>query len=248
MPSIVENAESFIRQLLTEKLSADHRFHDLQHTLSVRDAALLLGRMRQLPEDQLQILTLASLLHDTGFTKQYQDHETASRQIAEAFLEEQGFDAGQISQVLQLIEATRPTRLPQTPLEELIRDADLNNLGKSGYGDTIDNLRHEWEIFLDRAYTDEEWYKENTRFLEQHRFFTPEARQLFGDQKASNLKKTKKKAEKAAQSAAVVNRISESKPAQMILKTALRNHIDLTSIADNKANIMLSINALIITI
>ena len=34
----------------------------------------------------------------------------------------------------------------------------------------------------------------------------------------------------------------------MMFKTALRNHIDLTSIADNKANMMLSINALIITI
>ena len=32
-----------------------------------------------------------------------------------------------------------------------------------------------------------------------------------------------------------------------MFKTALRNHIDLSSIADNKANIMLSVNALIIT-
>ena len=32
-----------------------------------------------------------------------------------------------------------------------------------------------------------------------------------------------------------------------MFKTALRNHIDLSAIADNKANIMLSVNALIIT-
>lgn len=39
-----------------------------------------------------------------------------------------------------------------------------------------------------------------------------------------------------------------SSNARMMFKTTLRNHIDLTNIADGKANIMLSINALIITI
>ena len=34
----------------------------------------------------------------------------------------------------------------------------------------------------------------------------------------------------------------------MMFKTSLRNHIDLSNLADNKANIMLSINAIIITI
>ena len=33
-----------------------------------------------------------------------------------------------------------------------------------------------------------------------------------------------------------------------MFKTALRNHLDLSNLADNKANIMLSVNALIITI
>lgn len=44
------------------------------------------------------------------------------------------------------------------------------------------------------------------------------------------------------------NTISTSKTAQTQLKTTLRNHIDLSAIADNKANIMLSVNAIVITI
>jgi hypothetical protein len=42
--------------------------------------------------------------------------------------------------------------------------------------------------------------------------------------------------------------IASSKSAQTQLKTSLRNHIDLSAIADNKANMMLSINAMILTI
>ncbi|MFK7806772.1 MAG: Pycsar system effector family protein [Saprospiraceae bacterium] len=58
----------------------------------------------------------------------------------------------------------------------------------------------------------------------------------------------KKKKDKKENKKKATNSLNSSKSAQMIFKTALRNHIDLTSIADNKANIMLSINALIITI
>ena len=43
------------------------------------------------------------------------------------------------------------------------------------------------------------------------------------------------------------NTIATNKSAQTQFKTALRNHIDLSSMADNKANMMLSVNALIIT-
>ncbi len=42
--------------------------------------------------------------------------------------------------------------------------------------------------------------------------------------------------------------IQNSRSAQMMFKTALRNHLDLSTLADNKANIMLSVNALIITV
>lgn len=43
-----------------------------------------------------------------------------------------------------------------------------------------------------------------------------------------------------------INTISNSKSAQNQFKTALRNHIGLSSMADNKANNMVSINGLII--
>ena len=56
-------------------------------------------------------------------------------------------------------------------------------------------------------------------------------------------KKKKKKNKKESKSL-----VDSSKGAQVMFKTALRNHIDLTNIADNKANIVLSINAIIITI
>ncbi len=62
--------------------------------------------------------------------------------------------------------------------------------------------------------------------------------------KVKKEKKGKKKKKKKSSGGLVDN----SKGAQVMFKTALRNHIDLTNIADNKANIILTINAIIITI
>jgi len=58
-------------------------------------------------------------------------------------------------------------------------------------------------------------------------------------------KKEKKNKKKKKDSGGLVD---NSKGAQVMFKTALRNHIDLTNIADNKANIILTINAIILTI
>ena len=59
--------------------------------------------------------------------------------------------------------------------------------------------------------------------------------------KKEKIKKKKKKNDSGGL-------VDNSKGAQVMFKTALRNHIDLTNIADNKANIILIINAIIITI
>lgn len=64
-----------------------------------------------------------------------------------------------------------------------------------------------------------------------------------------NKKEKKKlKKEKGKEKKVVKNTLENSKVAQMIFKTAIRNHLDLSSLADSKASTMLSINTLIITI
>lgn len=63
----------------------------------------------------------------------------------------------------------------------------------------------------------------------------------------ADKKKGKKKKDKAK--VPVINGdLEKSKVAQMMFKTAIRNHLDLSGLADNKATTMLSVNTLIITI
>lgn len=251
--TILQEAESFVRQLLEEKLTADHRFHDLDHTFQVRDACRKLAQQLDLDEEQLEILELAALFHDVGYTEVYNGHEVESRRVAEAFLQERNYPEEKLTEVLECIDVTFPGAHPKNMLQQIMKDADYVHLSSPNYLMSTEDLRHEWEVFLNKVYDNKSWYDLNNEFLKNHQFFTPAARELFEPQRETNRKELKDvrkqmKSNNNKGDKSMGKKIADSRSAQMMFKTALRNHLDLSNLADNKANIMLSVNALIITI
>ncbi len=262
MDSNVSKAEHYVKQLLQDKLTPDHSYHNLPHTLAVVDAARLLSARHELPEAECELVELAAWFHDTGFTTTYEEHEEASAEIAEAFLQEANYDAEGIAEIRRLILATKQGHEPVDQLEMILRDADLSNIGRADYLALLSGLRHEWEIFREESHKDRAWYKLNYKFLSEHQYFTEIAQEIYGTQHQQNVKTLKKlsapkkknnknnnkKNDKAKKDTRTGNTIGTNRSAQMMFKTALRNHMDLSNLADNKANIMLSVNALIVTI
>jgi len=237
--------------------------------MSVRETSLILGEHYDIGAANMEAMELAALLHDTGYVKAYTGHEIVSAELAEAFLSEHNYPPRQITLVKELIDATKLVYEPKNLLQRIIKDSDLNNLGQKKYMKTITSLRSEMKTFLGLEYEDAAFMEMNLKFMDGHSYFTEKANELFNERKAKNRKKVvkaletatakttppppgkekkKNKSTKKKKAAPAEETINGNKSAQMMFKTALRNHIDLTSIADNKANIMLSINALIITI
>jgi len=253
---VVNKAETFVTNLLKTHLNGDYRYHDLAHTLSVRDASQELGRRYRMSEEELELLALAALFHDTGFVKTYDNHEDASKSYAADFLSKENYPSEKIERIKELIEATRVGVEPEGLLGKVLKDADFNNFN-SGYAAKSQALRHEWELFKGVKMTDNEWELNNSDFWNDHKFFTGEGKAMFGEQRRKFLKSIKKNIEKGAKSKAKAKSkaaesnsdfdLNSSKAAQMMFKTTLRNQIDLTNIADNKANIMLTINSALIT-
>ena len=242
---IVQKAESYVTDLLKKGLTKDHIYHDLKHTLSVRDSALLIGSRYRLSPEEMELLELAALFHDTGFTRVYENHEDVSKEIAAAFLNNENYAAEKITQIQDLIEITKLDVEPVTLLEKVLKDSDFNTNGAS-YLEKSEALRHEWRIFRGNNLTDDEWMMNNIEFWSGHQFYTGEAQALYGEEKRKTLKKLNKKFEKTEGREREI-KISDNKSAQMMFKTTLRNQIDLTNIADNKANIMLTINSILLT-
>ena len=187
------------------------------------------------------------MLHDVGYTGTYEGHEEVSCRIGRQLLSGLACPEEKINQVMVCINATRFGSEPQTQLEKLMHDADRAHLAAEDYLQTLAALREEWSQFKERTWSENEWHLLNHQSIKDHTYFTEAARALWEKRKNVNQKSLKKLV-KEKLDAVVETHMTATRSAQMMFKTSLRNHIDLRNLADNKANIMLSINAIIITI
>lgn len=174
-------------------------YHNRNHTLQdVLPAAVHLGELAAISADDLFLLKTAALFHDTGFIKQYPNNENQGAQIAGEILPRFGYTAAEIQRVSSIILATIispvKTRFVQSagddPLEQLICDADLDNLGRDDFFDKSANLHREMGHF-GAVPNDREWIDYLIFILETHRYYTDVATRLRAEGQAANLAQAK---------------------------------------------------------
>lgn len=246
MSEIVNQAKTYVKDLFSTQLNGALGYHNWDHTEFVYNEALELAEAARLSQDEKEILALSALFHDTGFAKSYTDHEAGSKTIAREFLLKHGVEEERIDMILNNIDATRMPHQPAGRLGELLQDADLATLANDLALVKSEQLRKELASFENKQFTDAEWVKHNLDFYKEVEYHSPEGKLKYepGKEKNKEWLKSKNKENKKGNKTSL---ISGNKAAEMLFKTSLRNHINLTKIADNKANIMLSINALILT-
>jgi hypothetical protein len=179
--------------------------------------------------------------------------------MAREFLSSRNYPPERIETITNMIEVTKLDVKPRTMLEALVKDADTSSLGKNHFHIYTNSLRKELNTLQNAVLSKKDWAKTNLRFLDEHEYYSQVGKERYEPIKAENRRllqdeiilnekdKVEEKEKEKEAKKKVPNTIANSKSAQTQFKTALRNHIDLSSIADNKANIMLSVNALIIT-
>lgn len=260
MDTLIVEAEQYVANFLNENLDNKFVFHNLSHTKRVVAKTVEIAEGLEIPETDVANLTLAAWFHDIGYTKRMDDHESDSVAIATDFLKQKEVSQQTIDEVSKLIMATKMGNVPQTLLEKIICDADCSHIGSKNFGDLTELLRKEWELTKGRVLTESEWLTENIDFLTNtHSFHTTFATKNWEKQKGKNLAKLlkdKKKIElegsKLKQKKAELKFKKEKielpeRGIETMFRVALRNHITLSDIADTKANILLSVNAIIIS-
>jgi HD superfamily phosphodiesterase len=248
--SIIEKSKIYVEELFDKKVSKDYCYHNYEHTINVFEASLKLAKHSKLSENDTEILLLSSLFHDTGFSVDRESHEEHSKQIAKDFLEKESYNQEKVNIILECIDATKKDEEPKTQLQKIMKDADLSGLSSKDYQKHAEHIRKELNHFSDEKISKEKWKQVNYEFIKNNKYYSESAKQLFGPLKLENQKslETMLEQKKDKIKKPKILTIANSKSGQTQFKTALRNHIDLSAIADNKANIMLSVNALIITV
>lgn len=249
-------AREFALRTMEETFAPVYHFHNAAHVEQVVRALHLLAETAGLEARDHTVLILAGWFHDLGYADGPQGHEERGAELARVKLAEWGAPADLADAVAACILATRMPHRPSGRLEELMADADLSHLGMPEYWSFISRLRQELREAAGRSMDEAEWLDFEIAFLAGHSYHSPEARILFDRSKARHLKKLRRMrelyepggAQAQASKKAEEDEDKRGRGVETMFRSAYRTHINLSSIADNKANIMLSVNAIIISI
>jgi hypothetical protein len=174
-------------------------------------------------------------------------------------------DEQAIAEIEGCIMATKFPRNPKTLLERIICDADTYNFGSKDFKETNKKALEEVRLRNGGEDTDPVKFLEGTiKLLKAHTFYTDYCKNLLDERKNKNLQKLEKKVRKK-QEEENPEREKEADPAdlsdihkdksglmskgiQTMLRLTSSNHLRLSEMADHKANILISVNAIIISV
>lgn len=254
---LIETATAFVEKHFLENIPPSYLYHNFNHVQDVLSAAKRIVSVECPSDEEQEALLLSALFHDTGFSAGAKDHEERSVQIFRQFAANSvGITDQAIEKVVRLILSTKSSHQPTDWLEGAMSDADFGHLGNENYWDRSNRLRQEWLLTENQFQPEIQFVQAELNFMVAHKYNTPSARILFDEGKEKNIKfllkykntispseegKDKKKNNKSREP-------EVSRGVETMFRATYRTHINLSAIADNKANIMLSISAIIISI
>ena len=262
--NILKISEDYAKNLLKDKLSSAYTYHNLDHTIQVVDKIKILAKEENISPEDTENLLLAGWFHDLGYVDDADNHEEESRKIASDFLKQHQFSEERIAKIGELILATDKFYKPKNHLEEIIKDADMYHLASDDYFRICENLRQEIKEVHHQKFSKLQWAELNITFFAKHQFYTKFAKENWQPEKEKNvekilssiknMKEEKKEKSSLEKDKALLNKKklekleSPERGIETMFRITLNNHTKLSQIADSKANILLSVNAIIISI
>lgn len=259
-----KEVSEYIFGLFKNELPPQVVYHNYDHTIQVVNNVIEIGEAENISLENLELLQLAAWFHDTGFVKGFENHEEKSKEILNDYLVGKNFSSEKIEKIGALIDATKMPQNPSNKLEKIICDADLYHLGTDSFTEKSNLLRSEWEQLCNKYLSDVEFLTGNEKFLNEHKFFTDYAFGKLNEQKIANWLKVKKDLNKTIaknEEFALKNKLKKEeikrkkdkderpeRGIETMYRVTLKNHIKLSDIADTKANILLSVSAIILSI
>lgn len=274
---LLKDAQAFASDLFLNKVSKSVKFHTLLHTQEVVAASEKIADFYQLTGEDRLALVLAAWFHDTGYSSgQAKDHEMVSIRLATEFLTAHNAPGELTIKIVGCINATRMPQTPHSQIEMIICDADLFHLGTDSFREKNRLLRDELKEFGGEELSKKEWRHTNIAFLETHKYFTTYGQERLQPVKERHLAELReKKAEDTMAKPDKKNKDKQkdnSKPlstadqqaADAKAKKAKENQTErgintvfrimaqtqnnLSQMADSKANILISVNSIILSI
>lgn len=184
---------SSVLSYMEQNLERNLTYHNLAHTRDVMKQVERIAIGEQVPEqNDILILKVAALFHDTGFLETYKHHEEKSVEIMKRHIVEGDLTELEIERVTGMIMATKIPQSPTNALEEIICDADVDYLGRDDFERISMGLKDEFLIH-GVIKSEADWDPLQIRFFEMHAYFTKTCRTDRAPKKKLHLEQLKAK-------------------------------------------------------
>lgn len=183
--------EAKVTEFLIKNLPEHLYYHDYTHTIDVVNQVELIGYGEGVSDEQILLLKTAALFHDTGHTIESAGHEAHGCVIAREWLTEYNYSQAQIDEICEIIMATQMPPNPQTLLQRIMCDSDLDYLGRSDFIPTSNKLFKELEAMGIMSDIDV-WNELQIKFLSAHSFYTDTSNRLREVNKQAQIERIQK--------------------------------------------------------
>jgi predicted metal-dependent HD superfamily phosphohydrolase len=263
--NIYKQVENYVSELFEANPKPKLIFHSFEHTRNIVKRTEEIAAHYKLSEKEMLAVYIAAWFHDTGhlFTGP-ENHEEKSVELMHSFMQTHMNDEELIKTIGGCIMATKRNIEPATLLEQIVCDADTYHLGTKEFKKTNKQVRRELDHDSKDPITKAEWDLRTLEFLEKHKYYTSYCKELLEKGKQANIEKLRERTIKSTVSntdpdklfdtdkdearQAKQNNSLVSKGIQTMLRLASGNHLRLSDMADRKANILISVNAIIISV
>ena len=259
---LLARAGKCVLALFNERSDARLVFHYYSFTVDLVECTEELAEEEDAePAQKAQALVAAWFFH-SGRLFDYEKHAEHSLRLARDFLARHAPDEAFREKALLCLALGLSEEETTSSPALWLRDANTISTFLQDPDERRPLLHLEWELMLRRRLSRPEWTQYWLQQLLGQRLFTHSARMRFEDKMAEQIRKLKKAVEKEGSSFSVhkkdektrsrlyhtLEKKQPTRAVQTFFRANYRNHINLSAIADNKANIMISVNSILISV
>lgn len=243
---ILAAAAQYVKNRFLADLEPRYLFHNFVYAEEVAEKAQALGLASGLAPEDVDRLTIAGYFYSVGYVGGHKKFAARSSEMLTEWSNEQGYDTGDAADWISQI----PKANSDSPLAvRLLHDAAWSWLGRKRYERRADLLQLERESIKGKEGDPVLFGEEMQEFLLNFNYLTTVGKEEFDKRRRKNVSDQQNNNYKVEQKE-VKARTGKNfgRGIDTMYRTAFRNHINLSRIADGKANMMISINTIILSI
>lgn len=251
---------TFVLNLFNQKNDTRLVYHNYAFSEKLVEAAGDIAENNGFSQQTIALSRIAAWLFGTGFLYDYQKPRLKSLEIGERFMQINEVPPAAQSEIFEAIKVAFERRFSNSKVAQVLNDAVLSISYGDDFFENNPLLRLEKELMTGQQFSKADWTQFQLQELLKVQYLTPRGKVDFEPTLAKNILAQKTLVEKSSGDVVIVNSDAPlrkfqslekklpSSATQTFFRTNYRNHINLSSIADGKANIMISVNAILISV